>query len=55
MARTIIEARVIRWELSQDNWGVAIRKDDHTRVTYPVGGLWSVAKMSLGMKFGGVA
>jgi hypothetical protein len=37
MARRVIEARVIRWERSQGTWGVAVRYDDHTRETYPVG------------------
>ena len=33
----VIEARVIRWEASIDQWGVAVRYDDRTRASYPVG------------------
>jgi hypothetical protein len=36
MARTIIEARVVPWELPRHKWGVAVRYDDHTE-SYPVG------------------
>jgi hypothetical protein len=34
---TLIEARVVTWEASQNKWGVAVRYEDHTQVTYPVG------------------
>ena len=37
MARKVIEAHVVRWERSQGTWGVAVRYDDHTRETWPVG------------------
>jgi hypothetical protein len=37
MTRKIIEARIVRWEASQDTWGIAVRYDDHTRATWPVG------------------
>ena len=38
MARKIIDAHVIRWEISDIKWGVAVRYDDDTRDTWPVPG-----------------
>jgi hypothetical protein len=38
MARKIIDAHVIRWEISDLKWGVAVRYDDHTRGTWQVVG-----------------
>jgi hypothetical protein len=37
MARTIIEARVIPWEQADNQWGVALRYNDHTHEAYLVG------------------
>jgi hypothetical protein len=37
MDRKIIDAHVIRWEISDVKWGVAVRYDDHTRDTRQVG------------------
>jgi hypothetical protein len=37
MAGTVIEARVIPWEKAADQWGVAVRYDDHTREAWLVG------------------
>jgi hypothetical protein len=37
MARAVIEARVIPWELEQNQWGVAVRCDDDTREAWAVG------------------
>jgi hypothetical protein len=30
-------SQVICWETMADQWGVAVRYDDHTRASYPVG------------------
>jgi hypothetical protein len=37
MARTVIEARVIPWELANDQWGVAVGYDDGSREAWAVG------------------
>jgi hypothetical protein len=37
MDRKIIDAHVIRWEISDVKWGVAVRYDDQTRDTWQVG------------------
>jgi hypothetical protein len=37
MDRKIIDAHVIRWEISDVKWGVVVRYDDQTRDSWPVG------------------